>query len=461
MSNVTLGSRSTLRYPFPLNWDANLSRMRELVDKHWRLNRTAVNPDTDRFVDYLRNKLDANVIEAKSGEECLTWQIPMHWQVRKAELRSKSGKIIVSYNDNPLHLWTHSVAFRGEVSREDLIQNHIATDPNRPDEIIYHYRNGYRYMAREWGFCLPYSMVMHLNEPVYEIEIDADLDNNGTLKVVDACLPGNCTDTIFVMAHTCHPALVSDGIGCIATAVELYHLLRQRPSRRYTYRFLFGPEYFAAAAYLAHAPADVIASMRFGMYLDMLTTHETIGFQHSMQSNARIDRIVRNVMQSHTSTLVERPYRELWGNDETFYNGPGFGIPTVGIGRLMHREYHYHTDDLSHLDPYHMLESVWLLWRIVEVFESDFIPVRSYNGPLYLSRYGLYIDPTVDRKGAKNIERLQVLMDGERSCMDIADELEIDFYFVRDFCEKLADKNLISKIPRNYIIGDNGNFGKE
>ena len=56
--------------------------MLSLVEKHWRLNRTAVNPDTDRLVEYLRKQLNADVVEADSGEGCLTWRIPQRWQVR-------------------------------------------------------------------------------------------------------------------------------------------------------------------------------------------------------------------------------------------------------------------------------------------------------------------------------------------------------------------------------------------
>ena len=161
-----------------------------------------------------------------------------------------------------------------------------------------------------------------------------------------------------------------------------------------------------------------------------------------------MDHVVRNVMQSHTDTSLTRPYRELWGNDETFYNGPGFLIPTVGVGRGMHREYHYDSDNLENMNLYHMVESAWLLTRISEVFETDYVPVRTYNGPLYLSRYGLYIDPTLDRQAARNVEKMQVLIDGERSCMDIAREFDTDFFFIRDFFDDMAQHGLLTKQPR-------------
>jgi len=40
------------------------------------------------------------------------------------------------------------------------------------------------------------------------------------------------------------------------------------------------------------------------------------------------------------------------------------------------------------------------------------------------------------------------LIDGERSVMDISDELDLDFFFVQDFLNKLAELDLLEKRPR-------------
>ena len=450
------GAHSTFKYPFPVSSGIDRGRMLSLVEKHWRLNRTAVNPDTDRLVEYLRKQLNADVVEADSGEECLTWRIPQRWQVRTGKLKKRDGTVVADYGDNPLTLWTHSSSFRGEISLDELLKNHVSTDPKRPFEIPYHFRNGYSHGASGWGFSLPYRVVEKLDEPAYEVEIDVDLDYEGTIKVVDSFLPGQLDDTIFIMAHTCHPAQVSDGIACIAIAAELSHYLSTLPQRRYSYRFLFGPEYFAAAAYLSHAGAEDVNNLRFGIFLDMLSNHEVIGFQHSLQGNSLMDKVCRNVLKSHTQTFLERPYRELWGNDETFYNGPGFLKPTIGIGRGMHREYHYDSDNLENINMYHMVESVWYLMRITEVFETDYIPLRRFEGPIYLSKYGLYIDPNLEPQEADRIERMQSAIDGERSCFDIADDFGVDFFFVRDFFDKLAENDLIAKTSRPPRESDKG-----
>ena len=353
----------------------------------------------------------------------------------------ESGEKVVDFKNNALHLWTQSVAINQVVSREEL-EKHILTDSRRPEEFEYHFRNGYRSDVKDWGFSIPYNIVKTMTDPQYQVCIDADLDTKGTLKVVDAILPGRSKDTIFFMAHTCHPWIVNDGLSCIATLVELYKLLREKKDRKYTYRFIFGPEYFSAAAFLHLLPRSEVQNLRYGCFLDMAGSHEPLGMQVSFQGNSLIDRVIKNVLETHTGTHLIKPYRKLWPNDETFYNGPGFAIPTVGLGRGMYREYHYNTDDLDNLDLYHCVESMWILSRIVDVFETDCIPGLLYEGPLYLSPHGLYIDPYLNPQGYDAIEHIQCLMDGKRTCFDIADKLNLDYFFVYEFARQLIEKHL-------------------
>jgi aminopeptidase-like protein len=449
-------SKSTIKYPFPYNSGIDRGRMYSLVKDSYMLNRSAVNPDTDIFSARLSEILKGRVIESESGSMCLKWTIPDNWNVRKGQLKTKSGEVIADFHDHPLYLWTHSISFNGIVSKDELIENHILTSPNRPNDFLYHYMHGYQEGKKEWGFSLPYNVVKSLDEDEYVVEIDADLNNNNTLKVVDSHIPGKIKDTIFIMAHTCHPGQAGDGIACIAVANEVFFWLKNQKNLKYSYRFIYGPEYWGGATWLEHAPVEDVSNLKFGVFLDMLSTHEPLGFQESMQGNSLFDRVTLNVFKSHKEVYIHREFRKLWGNDETFYNGAGFKIPTLGIGRGMHREYHYNTDNLENMSLYNMEESAWILMRIIEVMESDYIPVLSYIGPLYLSRYGLFINKHEDPEGYANLEKIQALADGQLSCFDISDKLDLDFYFVRNFFDKMLEKDLITRIERNPIEADSG-----
>jgi len=426
--------------------------MYKLIKDCYFLNRTAVNPDTDKFVDRISSVLECSTLEIPSGKECLTWFIPKNWNVREGYLARLDGTRIVDFHSNPLHLWSHSVSFQGEVSRQELEQ-HLFSDPQCPQWVPYHYRNGYQYDSADWGFSLSHEVHQQLSDDRYQVHIDTDLDNNGSMKVVDSWLKGEYPDTIFIAAHTCHPGQVTDGISCVAAAVEVFQELRRRQSLRYSYRLILGPEYFAAAGFLATVPESEVQLLRNGIFLDMLGNNQKLAYQSSYQGDSLLDRVVQNMFtHSYSDSQVndtKHPYRHLVGNDEMFYNGPGYLIPTIGIAGEIHPEYHFDRDDLDVLDIDQLTMSLEVLLKLIEVLETDFVPLPSYRGPLYLSRYGLYVDGKLDRQGYDNIEHIQILMDGERTCFDISHELGIDFFFVRDFCDQISGIGLLEKRYKN------------
>jgi aminopeptidase-like protein len=415
--------------------------MRKLIEKYYLLNRVTVGDDTSFFVSKLAAETGAEVLSIPSGTECLSWIIPQKWAVREAYVETLTGKRVADFAWHPLYLKSYSAPFSGTVSLEEL-KTHITTLETHPDCLAYDYRSQYAYGEKEaWGFSMPFRDVQTLNEEYYRVHIDTEF-KSGSMDIIDWILPGEFSDTVFIAAHTCHPGQVNDGIACIAVAVELFRWLQLKPVRRYTYRALFGPEYFAAAGMLTHGKER--DALRYGLYLDMLGNGEPLGFSRSYRGNSYIDMAVRNVFRHSLREYTEWPYRGLWGNDEMFYDGPDFQIPTIGIGRNEFAYYHTDKDDLAHCDFGQLEESFEVLQNIVEVFETDCIPKRLYRGPLYLSRFGLYIDPQKDPQGYQVLQDIQILMDGTRSCLEIAENLKIDYTFVRSFVEKLCQKNLAS-----------------
>lgn len=328
---------------------------------------------------------------------------------------------------------------------KELLMKHIYTDETRPDAIPYHYWNGFNREAN-WGFSLPYNIVKDLPEDNYYVDIYADLDENGSLKVVDLFLPGELEETIFFAAHTCHPAQVSDGIANIAVALELYSHLRKMSNRKYSYRFIFGPEFFGAATYLQKASRKEFQKLKGGFYLDMLSSHEPIGYQQAPTSyqGMRLGNIVRNVLSSHVSMFNEYEYRKFWGNDEIFYNL--WGIPTVVIGRGIknrYREYHTDLDNFDNIDEYHLIESVWILERIVEAMERDFVPSLTYKTPLYLSGFS-------DRfklKGEvrEKFDRIESLTNDYFHCSSIAAQLGLDLFELIGVFDEMRKNSLVTR----------------
>ncbi len=443
-----MSSYSTFRHPFPSSDFIDSRRMVSLVERFWRTNRSAVSPDTDGLAAHLSQTLGGDLLEVKAGTDCFTWRVPKRWHVRKAQLRTLNGEVIADFSENPLLLWTHSCSFSGEIDRQSLLSHHIVSDPNRPGEVKYQYLNGYRDgHDDEWGFSLPHRVVQSLKEETYFVDIDASLDDEGTLKVADAYLPGQHAADIAVCAHTCHPGIVSDGIACVALACELFHLLRARRQRRYGYRFLFGPEYFGGAAWLAHAPAEHVKALSAVIYLDMLSTHEPLVLQASRSGDSFLDRAARHVLSTHQPNGTFATFREVFGNDEIFFDGPGIGIPAISLTRKMHREYHYDSDNIENMNVYHLVEAAWLLWRICEILETDVIPSPMFKGPVYRSRYPITEGVELTSSERAALDEAQWLMDGNRSAFDIAVQSGIDFFRFFQVLENMAKFGLAGLRP--------------
>lgn len=414
-------------------------RMKTFIEKYYMLNRITVGDDTSRFVHELAAEIGTEVLSISSGEECLTWVIPPKWTVREAYVQTLSGERVADFSWHPLYLKSYSAPFSGEISAEELVA-HISSDKKRPDCLIYDYRAQYQYEDRTaWGFSMSYNQVQNLNEARYYVNIDTEF-GSGKMKIIDWTLPGGLPDTIFFAAHTCHPGQVNDGIACIAVAIELFRWLKEMSSRRYTYRMILGPEYFAAAGLLQYGRG--IDKLKYGFFLDMLGNGKPLGFSRSYGGDSRVDLITHDVMEHYLEGHIEMPYRSLWGNDEMFYDGPDFRIPTIGIGRDKFKYYHTDKDNVENCNFTQLEESLTMLQKIVHVFESDCVPKRQYRGPLYLNRFKLYIDPQKDPKGYQSLQDIQILMDGRRSCSEIAQLLEIDYRFVRAFAHELQQRGL-------------------
>lgn len=423
-----------------------LTRMLSLIRDHWRLNRTAVNPDTDLLIESIRRRLDCPVHEFVPGQEVLTWIVPRHWRVREAWLARMDGRRVVDFADTPVHLWTHSVPFRGVLSREAL-EPHLHHDPTRPDQVPYHFVNGYRHdeTPTEWGFCLSHNQYRGLTEDRYRVLIDADLDDRGTMKVIDHHLPGREACTVFFAAHTCHPGMITDGLSNVAVLVELFDRLARRPDRRCSYRLILGPEYFGAAAFLANAPPEVLDNLSAGVYVDLVGNGHPFGLTSSVRGDTFIDRVLANALEHGIAEPGATPTGPLAINDEIFYDGPGFEIPMAAFGGPIGSTHHTDTDNWEQLDETQLQAGLDYLTNVVDILETDFVPTRNFRGPLYLSRYGLFTSSDVAPHEYDWHKGIQVLMDGRRSCFDIAHQLNADFRFVRSFCEALETRSLVRR----------------
>ncbi len=141
------------------------------------------------------------------------------------------------------------------------------------------------------------------------------------------------------------------------------------------------------------------------------------------------------------------PFRErIIGNDEMVFNGPGVGIPMISISRWPYPEYHTSDDNPSIINEERLEEARDLILEILEIFDKDYIPQRTFKGPVFLSRYGLWVDWRVHPELKNSLESIMLNLEGDKSVFDIAFDLDIDYETAYDQINKFAEKGLITKI---------------
>lgn len=411
----------------------------KIIKDLWFKRRDIVSKGFDESLQYLSEIVPFEIHEIPSGTECWTWEVPEKWSVEEAYIEDLEGNRILKLEDHPLHVVSYSLPVDRVVSKEELM-DHLHSKPERPGAIPFEFK----YYERDWGFCIQHNKLEEFTEDKYKVLIDSHFDDEGALKVGDYTIEGESEETIVVMAHLCHPAMVNDDLTGVAVLTDIARKMSNKDTH-YTYKFLLVPETIGSIAYLSQND-DIIPKLKYGIFLEMLGNNNNHALQLSRQGNTKIDRIARYIMSKELSSFREGSFRNIIGNDEMVLNGPGVNVPTISISRYPYPEYHSSHDNPSIISKEKLKESKKLILDIIEVMDNDYIPKRKFKGPVFLSGYDLWVDWRENEELNKNIEQIMLRFEGDESIFDIAEELDMEFYEILEWVNKFLEKGLIKRL---------------
>ena len=170
----------------------------------------------------------------------------------------------------------------------------------------------------------------------------------------------------------------------------------------------------------------------------------------SRQETSLVDKAFRAVLRSHRRHGEERtgPFRRVVASDEIVTNGPGFDIPTPSLTRWPYSQYHTSDDNPDIVDPGNLEESLFVMRDLLESLEKNYWPVRRFQGPVMLSRYGLWVDWREDWDLNLKTEAIMLNLEGDKSIIDIADELELPVQTVQKYVDKFVENGLADRSDR-------------
>lgn len=385
--------------------------------------------------------------EVPSGTEVFDWTVPPEWNIRDAWVKDASGRRVIDFKQNNLHVVSYSNPVRTQMSLEDL-RPHLFTHPEQHDLIPYRTA----YYASTWGFCLSQQTLDALPDGDYEVCVDATLEP-GSLSYGELLIPGRSEEEVLLSCHVCHPSLANDNLSGIAVAAYLAReMLQQNQSKplRFSYRFLFVPATIGSLTWLSRNRGK-ISRIRHGLSLACLGDSGPFTYKRSRRGNAEIDSVVTELLerQGPHEILDFSPY----GYDERQYCSPGFDLPLGRLTRTPHGAYpEYHTsgDNMMLISAEHLAQSLALCMEILSGLETNrvYLNLKPYGEP-QLGKYGLY--DLMGGSSAAPESRMALLWvlnlsDGQHSLLHIAHRSGIQIQALATAADALVSAGLLREI---------------
>jgi aminopeptidase-like protein len=246
--------------------------------------------------------------------------------------------------------------------------------------------------------------------------------------------------------------MVNDDLTGVVVAIDTMRHLAQRERRRYTYRLILVPETIGSIAYLSHNE-DLIGRMKGGLFFEMLALDLPHTLQLSFEAKTEVDRCFLAAFRQHEPNGTVLPlHASNVLNDERQFNAPGVRVPMLSLLRIQprdhpewpYREYHSSSDNLELASQQRLEETRSLVLSMIDTLERNVVPVNQYSGEVFLSRFGLNPDWSLDPRASELLLDVMYRIDGTRSILDMAEDLNAPFESVARVVDLFRGAGLVS-----------------
>jgi aminopeptidase-like protein len=366
--------------------DAQLGQaMHDLATELFPLCRSITGDGIRETLRRLAKEAPFTLHEVPTGTQAFDWKVPKEWNIREAYIEDASGKRIVDFKDNNLHVVGYSVPVDAQMSLAEL-QEHLHSLPAQPDAIPY----VTSYYEEAWGFCLTDRARKELKEGTYHVRIDSDL-KDGSLTYAELLIPGESKEEIFLSSYACHPSMANNELSGPVVLTYLAKWLQSAP-RRYSYRLIIIPETIGSLTYLGKNLQVMKERVIAGFNVTCVGDDRAYSYLPSRLGGTLADRAAIAVLEKTHPDFKKYSYLDR-GGDERQYCSPGIDLPVVSVMRSKYGtypEYHTSLDDLDIVTPSGFFGGYDALRQCLELLEANRVYRATTLGEPQLGRRGLY-----------------------------------------------------------------------
>ncbi len=420
--------------------------MKEYFDRLWPLNRSLTGNANRETLKILSEIIDLNISEIPSGTKCFDWTVPPEWNAKDAWIKDSKGNTILDFKNNNLHLLGYSEKFSGKMNLEEL-KEHLYSLPEMPDAVPYLTS----YYKRRWGFCISHNQLSDLKDDNYEVLIDSDLNEKGSMTISDAVLKGSTDEEILISTYICHPSMANNELSGPLVSAFIYSELKKIKNRRYTYRFVFVPETIGVIAYLSLHGEMLKEKLAAGYVVTCIGDKGSFTYKKSRRGNSLADRAAKLVLAQSEKDYITEDFFPT-GSDERQYCSPGFDLPVGSLMRTRYgkyKEYHTSEDNREFISFEAMEHSVKTYLEIISVLERNAVykNLLPYCEP-QLGKRDLYPTLGSQKKTADFVHAVMWVLnlsDGTNDLISISERSGMNFSIISEACDALTERVLLGK----------------